>query len=60
MEIQFNVSSRDYIHLHDDIANWWVDQSMMTPEEIQDECFGIDQSMNLAQVILLNLEIFGD
>ena len=60
MEIQFNVSAREYRNLQHDIANWWVDQSIMTPEEINDECFGIDQSINLAQMILRVLKIWGD
>ena len=58
MEIQFNVSARDYVHIQHDIANWWIDQATMTPEEIEDECFGIDQSINLAQMILRTLKIW--
>lgn len=60
MEIQFNVSARDYRYIQHDIASWWVDQARMTPEEINDEYFGIDQSMHLAQMILRILKIFGD
>ena len=44
MEIQFNVSARDYQYIQHDIASWWVDQARMTPEEINDEYFGIDES----------------